>query len=127
VGLAVVAALVGLVGGGLGGDVDGDAPKRFVCSINWHVMQQHARVRALGVRNAEERNAEEGNTKEDEGLDLLLRVAQAMELRLALSLRGRAWEMRAVGAAAGAKSPAAHQQHQRHQRGRRQLSRRLGV
>ena len=29
--------------------MDGDAPKRFVCSINWHVMQQHARVRALGV------------------------------------------------------------------------------
>ena len=29
--------------------MDGDAPKRFVCSINWHVMQQHARVRAVGV------------------------------------------------------------------------------
>ena len=27
----------------------GDAPKRFVCSINWHIMQQHARVRALCV------------------------------------------------------------------------------
>ena len=86
-------------------------------------------------RNAEERNAEEGNTEEGERLDrrlvplatLLLRVAQAMELRLALSWWGRAWEMRAVGAAAGATSPAAHQQHQRHQRGRRQLSRRLGV
>ena len=47
-----MAALVGLVGGGLGGHVDGDAPKRFVCSINWHVMQQHARVRALGVGGA---------------------------------------------------------------------------
>ena len=48
VGLAVVAAVVVSLGR-LGGDVDGDAPKRFVCSINWHVMQQHARVRALGV------------------------------------------------------------------------------
>jgi hypothetical protein len=29
--------------GGLGGDVDGDTPKNFLCSINGHVMQQPVR------------------------------------------------------------------------------------